>query len=98
MKGTDDELQFGDQIELDITKDEEDRTVHRHMDCKFIPELVELLLENDIIEQRDCKGPEGLSEEEVINDIYSRLEELNDRLTAIEEKLANKRHVKVTGK
>lgn len=51
MKGTDNELQFGDMIELDLSKDLPDgHTKHHHLECKFLPELVPLLLEDDIIE------------------------------------------------
>lgn len=51
MKGTDDEIQFGDMIELDLTKDLPDGKVqHHHLECKFIPELVPLLLEEGVVE------------------------------------------------
>ena len=52
MKGTEDEVQFGDMIELDLTEDMENGHVrHHHLDCKFIPDLVPLLLEQDIVEE-----------------------------------------------
>ena len=92
MKGTDDELQFGDQIELDVTKDEGNKTVHRHIDCKFVPELVELLLENDIIEQRETGTPDDFEDdEELINYILNTLEDLSDRMTALEGIIADKK-------
>lgn len=53
MKGTDDEIQFGDMIELDLTKDLPDGKVqHHHLECKFIPELVPLLLEEGVVEEK----------------------------------------------
>lgn len=59
MKGTDDELKFGDMIELDFTKEGKDGHVkHHHMECKFLPEFLEMLLENDIIEERGEDEPE----------------------------------------
>ena len=54
MKNTEDELQFGDMIELDFTKDMPDGNVkHKHLECKFLPELIPMLLEEDIIEVVD---------------------------------------------
>ena len=54
MKNTEDELQFGDMIELDFTKDMPDGNVkHKHLECKFFPELIPMLLEEDIIEVVD---------------------------------------------
>lgn len=54
MKGTEDELQFGDLIELDLTKDMPNGKVkHHHLDCKFIPELIPLLLDAEVIDEVD---------------------------------------------
>ena len=54
MKGTEDELQFGDLIELDLTKDMPNGKVkHHHLDCKFIPELIPLLLDAEVIDAVD---------------------------------------------
>lgn len=59
MKGTEDELQFGDMIELDLTEDLPNGKVrHHHLECKFIPELVPLLLEEKIIEVVEEKEKE----------------------------------------
>lgn len=59
MKGTEDELQFGDMIELDLTEDLPNGKVrHHHLECKFIPELVPLLLEEEIIEVVEEKEKE----------------------------------------
>lgn len=54
MKGTEEELQFGDVIELDLTKEMENgHTKHHHLECKFVPELLPLLLESEVIEVRE---------------------------------------------
>lgn len=56
MKGTDDVLEFGDMIKLDLTKDMPNGNVkHQHFECKFLPELVDLLLEEDVIEEREIE-------------------------------------------
>lgn len=62
MQGTADELEFGDQIALDLTKDMPNGKVqHHHLDCKFVPELVEILLEDGIIEEHEVEdGDNGL--------------------------------------
>ena len=56
MQGTAEELKFGDMIVLDLTKDLSNGKVqHHHFDCKFIPELVPILLEEGIIEEQEVK-------------------------------------------
>ena len=56
MKGTEDEVQFGDMIELDLTKDmPNDKVTHHHLECKFIPELIDLLLKDEVIEEVESK-------------------------------------------
>lgn len=50
LKDSNEELKFGDIIELDFTKDTEDgHTRHHHLECKFIPDLIPLLLKQEII-------------------------------------------------
>lgn len=61
MKGTDDVLEFGDMIELDLTEDLPNGHVkHRHLECKFIdePEIIDMLLDTDVIEVREVEDPE----------------------------------------
>ncbi len=56
MKNSGEEVKFGDMIELDFTKDTEDgHTHHHHLECKFIPGLIPLFLEQDIIEEKEFK-------------------------------------------
>ena len=55
MKGTDDELQYGDVIELDLVGTEDGVTKHTHLECKFCPELIDELLEEEIIEVKETK-------------------------------------------
>lgn len=94
MTGTDDELKFGDMVELDFTREnEKGNTVHHHMDVKFIPELVDMLLENGVIEVEDdeneeeswdaCPELEELSE--AFDEMLEDFENLEKRVDAIEE-------------
>lgn len=63
MKGTDDELNIGDMIELDLTKDLPNGKVrHHHLECKFIPDLIPTLLESGVIEEEDEEEDEEKEE------------------------------------
>ena len=65
MQGTADELKFGDMILLDLTEEMPNGKVkHHHVECKFIPEAVPMLLEEGIIEVQDVKGKEVKEEKE----------------------------------
>ena len=56
MKGTEDEVQFGDMIQLDFTKHTENGKVkHQHLECEFVPGIVDYLLEEEIIEEKEFK-------------------------------------------
>ena len=80
LKGTDNEVQFGDVIETDTTKDLEDGKTHwYHLECTFSPALVDTLLEHDIIEVEDDEQEE---EEEEVEDIK---EEILSYLDSIEK-------------
>ena len=54
MKSSSEELQFGDIIELDFIKNTKNGLIHRHhLECKFLPDLVPLLLEQGIIIEKE---------------------------------------------
>ena len=54
MKGTLDEVKFGDMIQLDYTVDMNNgKTKHKHLEVKFMPQLVEYLAEEGIIEVKE---------------------------------------------
>ena len=103
MKGTDDELQFGDMIELDFVGEEDGVKKHTHLEVKFLPEYVDELLEEEVIEEREMEDGdenddlidfnedfEGFKEAvaEDVEEINDRLRELYKRLTKIEEKVS----------
>ena len=88
MKGTEDELQFGDLIELDLTKDMPNGKVrHHHLDCKFIPELVPLLLDAEIIEEEECKEEEDNTDYQEGCPLFEDMLEANEALETKVEKL-----------
>lgn len=101
MKGTEDELQFGDMIELDLLKEENGHKTHSHLECKFVPELIDTLLENEVIEVvEDEEKEEGLEfaddDDSLIDDILEDIESVEKRLDVLEEN--NKRANKILDK
>lgn len=92
MAGTDDEVQFGDMIEVDFTKDTETGVVHHHMEVKFIPELVDILLESEVIEEKEVKEEKEkdllkLYEDEDLMDIEEAIEDLENSIKGIRNDL-----------
>ena len=82
MKGTDEEIKFGDMLELDCSKDMEDGHIcHHHLECKFIPELVDTLIEEEIIE---AKGEDLI---DFVDDGCSQIEKLVNMYNTLEEKI-----------
>ena len=93
MKGTNDEIKFGDMLELDFTKERKHGMTHHHMECRFIPELVDILLENDLIEVREpkkkCEKPlEFVDRTDIIEEMQKAIAELEDRIIDLEETVA----------
>lgn len=95
MKNSGEELKFGDMIELDFTKDTEDGHIcHHHLECKFIPDLIPLLLEKDIIEEKELKEDEKENTEtpdnedcEIAQIILSTLETFTLKFKQIDDKI-----------
>ena len=52
------EVKFGETLVLELTKESENSTIHKHMEVKFIPELVDILLEQGIIKEEDVENKE----------------------------------------
>lgn len=61
MQETAEELKFGDMIVLDLSHDMKNgHTKHYHLECKFIPELVPILLEEGVIVEKEVKDEKPL--------------------------------------
>lgn len=61
LQETAEELEFGDMIVLDLSHDMENgHTKHHHLECKFMPELVPILLEEGIIKEEEVKEDKPL--------------------------------------
>lgn len=95
MKDSGEEVKFGDMIELDFTKDTEDgHTCHHHLECKFIPGLIPLLLEKNIIEEKELKEDKDENTEtsdnedcEIANMILSILETFALKFKQMDDKI-----------
>ena len=90
MKETDDELQFNDIIELDFVGEEDGVTKHSHLEIEFLPELVDQLLEEGVIEvQETDEEDEDLIDfedaEKVLQDHEQMIEHLTERIEALEK-------------
>lgn len=87
IKETGEEIQFGEHIVLDFTKDAYGKIIHHHLDCKFIPELIPLFMENDIVVSKeidDFKENTGID-----NPSTPDYKELEDRIVYLEGKVAD---------
>lgn len=94
MKDSGEELKFGDMIELDFTKDTKNGHIcHHHLECKFIPGLIPMLLEQEIIEEKKFKdeNPDTTSNEnyDIAKDIISIIENLALKVQKMESTIAN---------
>lgn len=97
MTDTNDELHFGDHIEVDLTKEMEDGHIkHHHIDCVFCPELVDMLLDAGIIEVEEDEDKEpftikiedDLDEDDYIDKVLkvlvTQIEILNTKVSKLE--------------
>ena len=50
IKDTKEELEFGDMIELTLTKDTPEGTITHEVECRFTEESIPYLLDLDVIE------------------------------------------------
>ena len=86
MKNTGEEIQFGEEVVLDFTKDTEHSIKHHHLEVKFIPELVDLMLEYDIIEEKEINehSENTMTIEETINALIEDFELLESKMERLE--------------
>ena len=94
MKDSGEELKFGDMIELDFTKDTNDgHTCHHHLECKFVPGLIPMLLEQEIIKEEEFKdeNTDTPSNEnyDIAKDIISIIEALSLKVQKMESTIVN---------
>lgn len=94
MKDSGEELKFGDMIELDFTKDTNDgHTCHHHLECKFIPGLIPMLLEQGIIEEKEFENKNNVTPDddclETAQMIMSTLETIANKVKQMDNKITD---------
>lgn len=85
---TEEEVQFGDMIESDFIKKDEDtgRPAHHHLECTFAPEVVDFLIANGIIECRDDEDtPDEENVDKTLDEIIEELHSINARFNRLED-------------
>lgn len=94
MQETAEELKFGDMIVLDLSHDMKNgHTKHYHLECKFIPELVPILLEEGVIVEKEVKDEKPLDSQDndalnnLVKEIIKTNEELELRVDTLEEQI-----------
>ena len=92
MQKTAEELKFGDIIVLDLSRDMENgHTKHYHLECKFMPELVPILLEEGIIEEKEVEEEKPLDFQDddtpcpLMEEVIKANEELELRVDKLEK-------------
>lgn len=94
MKDSGEELKFGDMIELDFTKNTNDgHTCHHHLECKFIPGLIPMLLEQGIIEEKEFENKDTDTPDndclETAQMIMSTLETIANKIKQMDNKITD---------
>ncbi len=89
LQETAEELEFGDMIVLDLSHDMENgHTKHHHLECKFMPELVPILLEEGIIEEKEVKEEKPLDFQDdspMIDELLKANQNLEKRVYTLEK-------------
>lgn len=80
MKDSNKEIKFGDMVEIDFTKDLPDgSSKYYHMECKFLPELLPIFLDYDVIEEIEVEEEDFEEEDTDIREhIIDILEKMNN--------------------
>lgn len=82
LKSDNTPVEFGEMIELDLVKvDKEGKKQMKHIKCQFLPELAPLLLEGDILVEKEVEAPEEEDQAEGTLDDY--MEKIADYMVEI---------------
>lgn len=104
MKDSGEELKFGDMIELDFTKDTNDgHTCHHHLECKFIPGLIPMLLEQGIIEKKEFENKNNDTPDDdcletaqmsmsTLETIANKIKQMDNKITDLNKIVKNLQH------
>lgn len=97
LQETAEELEFGDMIVLDLSHDMENgHTKHHHLECKFMPELVPILLEEGIIEEKEVEENKPLDFQDncpMIDELLKANQNLEKRVYTLEKAVVKLREM-----
>lgn len=97
LRETAEELEFGDMIVLDLSHDMENgHTKHHHLECKFMPELVPILLEEGIIKEKEVKEEKPLDFQDdspMIDELLKANQNLEKRIYTLEKAVVKLREM-----
>lgn len=97
LQETAEELKFGDMIVLDLSHDMENgHTKHHHLECKFMPELVPILLEEGIIEEKEVEENKPLDFQDncpMIDELLKANQNLEKRVYTLEKAVVKLREM-----
>lgn len=97
LQETAEELEFGDMIVLDLSHDMENgHTKHHHLECKFMPELVPILLEEGIIKEKEVKEEKPLDFQDdspMIDELLKANQNLEKRIYTLEKAVVKLREM-----
>lgn len=89
MQETAEELEFGDMIVLDLSEDMKNgHTKHHYLECKFMPELVPILLEEGVIVEKEVKEDRPLDFQDncpMVDDLLKANQNLEKRVYTLEK-------------
>lgn len=86
MKETSEEVNLGDTLILEFTKDVKGKTIHHHYECHLIPELIPMLLKQGIIEEKEVE--EKVTAEVIVAELIKTHEELELKVEKLEKKVS----------
>lgn len=85
IAGSDEELEFGDVIALDLTKETKHGTHCVESEVTFSPDILPLLLEIGAVEEKDEKNLIDFSKDEPsdeLDELYERIEDIEASMEA----------------
>ena len=87
MKDSNKEIKFGDMVEIDFTKDLPDgKSKYYHMECKFLPELLPIFLDCDVIEEVEVNEEDFEDgDTDIKNQIMEVLESVSDAVQELQD-------------
>jgi hypothetical protein len=90
MKGTDEQVQFGEFINVHQVEEEDGGVVHKAFCGKFDPSVVDFLLEKEIIEEKEVEDPEPdfVDPDDVINEIIQEQVNLSEEIENLKREIA----------